>query len=338
MLGVEPLTAVLPQSTMQEIVDWVSATESQFRPYDVPTQSSTTVFKPNASMPKFQERSIEIGPRHLFGIVTEPTAPGQGPLLVLLNVANEEHTGPSRLWVDLSRQWAGVGLRSVRFDLSGLGDSPGGGVVTQRAMYDPEWLEDVCDVARALSANDPTNVVYVGLCSGAFLAIEGALAQRARGVVAINPPVAMNFLHFVTQLEKSNRSSSRAFGKRLKRFVLDRRWDAAALWETFQLVTPSKFSVDVIKDLRKGGTELLLLSSVDDFSPYRKTPFFRSIDLRRLVSSPHSRIEIVPGLDHSMHAAKGRELAVKMIDQHVREHYASSPRRADSHTVFTEEQ
>ena len=129
-------------------------------------------------------------PVGLFGILTynhDVRAPG-APAALFLNVANQHHVGPNRLWVELARQWAGAGIRSLRLDLSGLGDSPDRqGASGRWECFKPEAFEDVADAAQWLSPDDPSNVVLVGLCSGGYQALEGALVLRARGVVAINP-------------------------------------------------------------------------------------------------------------------------------------------------------
>ena len=133
-------------------------------------------------------------PVGLFGVLTYdpdlPVSPDK-PTAVFLNVANQHHVGPNRLWVELARQWAGAGVRSLRLDLSGLGDSPDRhGAGGRWECFKPEAFDDVVDAVRWASPDDPSNVVLVGLCSGGYQALESALAVGARGVVAINPFVS----------------------------------------------------------------------------------------------------------------------------------------------------
>src|SRR5208283_6078020 len=98
---------------------------------------------------------------------------------------------PSRLWVELSRQWAVAGVRSLRLDMSGLGDSPNRqGGLDAWASCKPEAFDDVIDAVGWLSPDDPSDVVLVGLCSAGYQALESAVMIRARGVVAINPVVS----------------------------------------------------------------------------------------------------------------------------------------------------
>jgi hypothetical protein len=71
--------------------------------------------------------------------------------------------------------------------VSGLGDSPVRPGQAVGLVYAPEALEDIIEVAEAVSPEDPSNVVLVGLCSSGYLSLEGALSLSARGVCAINP-------------------------------------------------------------------------------------------------------------------------------------------------------
>ena len=101
----------------------------------------------------------------------------------------QPHIGQSRLWVELGRSWAASGLRVLRFDLSGNGDRrrPGRPGHLARA---PEAFDDVVDACEAISPDDPSDVVLVGLCSGAYQAVEHALVHPTRGVCLINPALS----------------------------------------------------------------------------------------------------------------------------------------------------
>ena len=69
------------------------------------------------------------------------------------------------------------------------------------------------------------------------------------------------------------------------------------------------------------GTTLFVLASNDDLSPYPNIPILRSIDHRRVATPRNYVAEIIPGLDHSMHAAKGRDLAVASLNRFVRDQF-----------------
>src|SRR5262249_20114005 len=97
------------------------------------------------------------------------------------------HIGPSRLWVEFARRWASIAIRSVRFDLSGLGDSPARPGQPEFVARAPEAFDDVLDAARAVSPRDASDVVLMGLCSAAYQALESGLELVPRAVVALNP-------------------------------------------------------------------------------------------------------------------------------------------------------
>ena len=156
-------------------------------------QLSTVVAGPDGE--EVAEEITYLGPGRLFGRISRPPAapasgPGPGTTVVLLNSGRIDHVGPGRLWVELARSRAAGGLRVVRVDLSGLGDSPARPEHPAGLVYSPAALDDVAEVTRAVSPLDPSAVVLMGLCSGAWHSVQAALAGGARGVVAINlvPP------------------------------------------------------------------------------------------------------------------------------------------------------
>ena len=78
----------------------------------------------------------------------------------------------------------------VRFDLSGIGDSPVREGQRDQIVFPPEAVQDVVDVLQHVSPDDPGNAVLVGLSSGAYHAVEVALACRVIGVCAVNSPMS----------------------------------------------------------------------------------------------------------------------------------------------------
>ncbi len=68
-----------------------------------------------------RESVVDLGPNDLFGVVSEPLDGVQGPLIVMVNGVHEDHVGPARLLVELSRRWAQLGLAlcSIRPERAG---------------------------------------------------------------------------------------------------------------------------------------------------------------------------------------------------------------------------
>jgi len=123
----------------------------------------------------------------LIGVVTEPPSGGALPArlgLVVLNVGMLHRVGPFRLGVELARRVAGLGATSLRFDISGLGDSivPGAeGTKREQSVADVRCAMDAmcadCGVER---------FVLWGLCTGADHAHAVAVAdERVCGAVCV---------------------------------------------------------------------------------------------------------------------------------------------------------
>jgi alpha-beta hydrolase superfamily lysophospholipase len=324
LLDVDPLHAALPLHSIARVVDWLSSVRTVPSGFKEPLAARESIVLADDVRP-VEERSVWLGPNELFGILTAPAVPTPGPLVIFLNVSNEEHTGPSRLWVELARRWAARGLQCVRFDLTGLGDSPWRAGEPEPAMYDQRWLSDMADVARALRPEDPTDTVYIGLCSGAYLAVEGGLAMRSNGVCVINPPVGIDFLYGTSRLADSSHRLTRSLATLMKEFALRLRWVSVIALKGCRVIMPSMFSKDALATLVDNGTNLLVLASTDDLSPYKSSARFDRFFSRRLLDPKNYDVHFVEGLDHSMHAARGRKRAIAMLDEHVLARFAPAP-------------
>lgn len=337
LLDVDPIWSVLPENTVKGIVDWFCSADPTFTAFDVSPVAKSAIVEKEKGRFQVSERIVELGPVRLFGVVTEPIGDIQGPLIVMFNVANEEHTGPSRLWVELSRRWAAFGLRSVRFDLRGLGDSPWPPLKMYDEFYHERWLDDIITVVGELNPDDRSNSLFIGLCSGAFWAIEAALSMGARGVCAINPPVYIDFLHGVRDLELSRVVVIQRWSRRFKHLALH-PWIATVAWQFIRVFLPKAKNVDLFEKLADEKINLLLFYSIESVWPYKGVPFARSLDVRRLKGSDVRQIEFVPGLDHGMHFADGRARAVEILDRHVLEHAGGVAPDIDLGPIFNEDQ
>jgi pimeloyl-ACP methyl ester carboxylesterase len=136
----------------------------------------------------FTERPLLFGDaRTLVGIVTEPAAGRPaGTAFLLLNAGVVHRVGPNRIYVTAARRLAEQGFHSVRFDMSGLGDS---GARRDSVPFDQASVLEAREVMNALQREyGITRFVTVGLCSGAVIAFRTAVAdERILGSVLINP-------------------------------------------------------------------------------------------------------------------------------------------------------
>ena len=116
---------------------------------------------------------------------------------MFLNAGRVRRIGPNRFATTFSRKWALAGVRSLRVDLAGIGDSDGRReddeipVPYDAAWYhDPAFIGDLDDVLAHLAEHRAAKrFVLIGLCSGATLAyLVGVADQRVVGVEMLNPP------------------------------------------------------------------------------------------------------------------------------------------------------
>jgi pimeloyl-ACP methyl ester carboxylesterase len=128
--------------------------------------------------------------RSLLGIVAEPAQRVSiEPAVIILNAGIIHRVGPSRIGVALARFLAARGYRVLRFDLSGIGDSPRD--PADRSL-ETAVLQDVTDAIELMTQpTDHTDgVVLFGICSGADNAFYiGAEDDRVRGMVLVDPTI-----------------------------------------------------------------------------------------------------------------------------------------------------
>jgi alpha-beta hydrolase superfamily lysophospholipase len=330
MFDVEYFLAVPPTETIERIAAWLADSPRPLANFVRRERDQSKVVNPATEGYRVVERSMTIGPRHVFAIVSEPDGVAHGPWIVLLNSAGDDHTGRARRWVELSRRWSGLGLRCVRFDVTGYGETPPAEGLVGREVFERSRIDDLHDVVQEVTPDDLSNCVLVGLCSAAHVAIEGGLALRARGVGAINPPPALDFLHAVATIEKSERPSQRALSTRMKYLSMHHQWVAATLSRALE-VLPTKRFIDSLSTLVDQGTDVLVLASEDDITPRPHMPFLRSIDVRRNGRKKSYEVQFVPGADHGLHNAEGRNRAMVILDAYIVTHYATAePLKADT--------
>ncbi len=211
LLEVDPLTCRAPEGAIAEIAGWLGRTmvalaaagrretgrlagaapaaDPGAPAWTRPGATRVAVGAPGgAALAPVTERIVHLGEVGLFAIETTPapTAAETGKVVVFLSSGLDRHTGPSRLWVTLARRWAADGVRCVRVDLSGLGESPTRRGQAEQVLRAPEAFDDVRQVVGSVAA-DAADVVLVGLCSGGYQALESALELTPGGVLAVNP-------------------------------------------------------------------------------------------------------------------------------------------------------
>lgn len=327
LLDVWPDLARVPDLAIETVTKWIDgAAPTQPRAVRSAGRSDAIVAGGDSDH-VIRESSARIGPIGLFSIVTEPisdeaAASEQAPLMIFLNCSTETRIGPARQWVELSRQWARAGVRSARVDFSGLGDSPVHPGQNEHTVYAPQCLDDLQDMAKSLSPADPRRVVFIGLCSGAYSALEAALAFRPLGICVINP-----ILHHDTAyrpgIVDARRRAFRPMWRWLYRFAVKHRRVAQAIWRTYCQFAVRQAPAHVFAQAIQGGTRVLAIFSDSDLRPFRETLYWRRFGEPRLAATGRFQLDVLSGIDHQLYLQYGRQLVADRLTDHVLENYAT---------------
>jgi alpha-beta hydrolase superfamily lysophospholipase len=306
------------------------------------------------------ECPVAFGDGGLFGILAVPELPTDGPLLgglnrvattggpvplfssaLFLNAGSLHHVGPGRQWVDLSRRWAAHGIRCLRMDFGGVGDSPLNGPPGELSSYPPSALADVIEGVRHLAPKDPKDVVLLGLCSGAFHALLAAPSSGVGGVAVLNPlrlPTpgvsesgSMGDLIEGAPVTKTTEqtgpgevlspSGSRSPRQRFLGGMRDKgvfrpitRHLPDRAWWVLERVKGGRNPVDSIRVVVENGVAVCIVLGPDEWPGIGRG---RIHQFRNLARSGVLEIAFVPTLDHSFHVASGRSAALNVLDEWV---------------------
>ncbi|MBT8472373.1 MAG: hypothetical protein HKN14_14735 [Marinicaulis sp.] len=133
------------------------------------------------------ERIVQFGDDgRLSGVWNTQRKNSNRPTILLTNAGIIHRIGAHRLNVKLARRLADIGFDSLRFDLSGLGESaPAAGALG----YERQSAQDISAAADFLEENGRSDsVIGIGMCSGADNFQRAALADhRLSGLVLLDP-------------------------------------------------------------------------------------------------------------------------------------------------------
>lgn len=248
----------------------------------------------------------------LAGVVTEPDSgcAGHLPAFLFLNAGLTHRVGPNRLYVTLARKLAEAGVASLRFDLSGIGDSP-----VSRSVAAPdergvrEAVQAMDFVGRSLGVK---SFVPFGLCSGANVGYALVSSdRRVAGAVLINPSSIPSTHTKEQSAEAWTRAQAHHHGSTLADWkgwtrVLTGRSDLrAVLRSTVQLTSRAlrlegspraEPDLGLLPELERRGVELLAVYSEGDLGLELLVAHVRK--LKNLESLSRFQLEIIRETDH----------------------------------------
>jgi alpha-beta hydrolase superfamily lysophospholipase len=328
LLEAAPLSAVVPEQSVREIAGWLAETMPDAQ---VPVEaagggssSDSAVVGVDLDGGLIREQTVSVGDIGLFGITTVPDNGGSGPWMMFINVANEHHIGPGRVWVDLARHWARHGLRSIRIDLSGVGDSPVHPGQAENTVFAREWLDDFPAFAMAVSPEDPSNVAYVGLCSGGYAAFEAGLAIGARGAFVVNPVLTSPALSKLAPQFDRRRRAVRPLPKPLARLSIKHGRTAYTIWNSVRQVAVWEAPMSVPAAAAKAGMDVFIVAGEDEAKPLRSGYYWQRIGEPRLRKTGRYQFRTIPNLDHSLLYCRSRVTASEVLTEHVVDLFGST--------------
>lgn len=125
---------------------------------------------------------------HLVGIsniVTDNNDDHQKTAMILITAGMLHSVGPYRLYVDIASDLAEQGISSLRFDISGIGDSLGVGTSGKSINRAASEASEAMDYLTDHYGYE--NFIIFGLCSGADDGIQTALNdKRVKGVINLD--------------------------------------------------------------------------------------------------------------------------------------------------------
>lgn len=135
---------------------------------------------------RFAESPVVFGrDQSLIGITCRPYASADPtrPFVIFLNAGIIHRSGPGRMTVHLARALARAGVPSLRFDLTGVGDSVVPAGAAAMAIQDRVRIDIDDAMAFARTQCGASTFVLSGLCSGADNALR--TAARCDAVVGL---------------------------------------------------------------------------------------------------------------------------------------------------------
>ncbi len=274
------------------------------------------------------ERVQWLGPNRLFAMCSEPVhtdMTASGPTLVFLSAGALDHTGPGRRWVELTRGFAAGGLRTLRVDLDGLGETEGRPDLPRNVPKPATAIDDVCDLCAALGDPDARDIVLVGLSSGGYHAIEAALRLHPRAICVMNPGISAP----VAELDSDEPIDPRRRAYRprpavLRRLAVKHRRAARFLTRAQLQVVVWHSPHRAVTEVGRRGIPFLLILTEEDSGQFEPSPYWwlvrRRLEKRGLLDE-----RVVPGSDHSLYTVRGQDSTYPILISWITERYGRSP-------------
>ncbi len=288
------------------------------------------------------ERALTFGSDgRLVGVLTEPdatVAKAKGaPAVLLWNVGVNHHVGPHRSYVDLARGLAADGITSLRFDLSGLGDSS----VRRDAVPEAKRaFDDLTEAAALLEKRTGIRALLpVGFCSSIDSAHAFALkdprvvgacflegyAYRTRGFYARYPMRLLSRERWRRFAAERLPGILREAGEGARGAIGGVEHEKAALRESIyvrEYPEPRQLRADYEAMVARG-MRMLCVFTGGDSSFNHIGQFDEMLGTRSIRASGKVDVEYYPDVDHTFFRVAHRERVIARIRAWVRQRFVN---------------
>ncbi len=319
-----PEYATVPMEHVSAVVDWLP------KPGTAATGAGAAPLgRPAATMrwrgTEIEERVVTLKPDGHVAIVTSPVRPVPGAAtLVALNPGSETHVGPGRAWVELARELALAGRRTVRVDFLGWGESPDAGRAPGRP-YDQACVADTVSILGELGEAGYGPLVPFGLCASAWIALRAVLEAPVAGVIALNPQLYWkpgDLVEIDWDLIRADRA---------REIVRIERGARIGAWTVLDVLGHRPRAARWLTRLARTGVPVhLLFSEGDDGLKFLRERLGRR--LAHLCRPGSLTVAELPEIDHPMHLSWLRGRVVRAVSDALEEidrGAASAPARGD---------
>jgi pimeloyl-ACP methyl ester carboxylesterase len=250
------------------------------------------------------ERTLRLGPRQeLAASFCAPAWQRRGTAVLLLNNGANPRAGIGRQGVRLARRLARAGFASLRLDLGGIGDSLPPEEVDAAAppdLFHPARIAEARLGLELLAAHGAQRCLVAGICSGAHVALQLALADaRVQGLALVNLPAFDRSQGGAPALDGGPPPGEAPWLRRprmlLRRLRAEADWMLAGCGVEAGLDRPARW----MRDLAARGAPVLLAYSQRDRGLRELRAHFGRGG-RRLAALPGATIAMLPGTDHAV--------------------------------------
>ncbi len=275
--------------------------------------------------------STELSFGRAFGVLAEPLeAPASDLVALCLNAGAVRNIGPNRIWVETGRRWAALGVRTLRVDLEGIGESDGVEPPDVAGYYAPKFEQQLRELLDRLEGEGlGSRFVLVGLCGSGYWAFRETLEDpRVRSALLLNSGALEWDPALIAEREARKLGYATEIGRWRKllrgEVGLRKVWKLVAslvrdLGRRLRLVgrsaaDPAHIEADLDR-LCDAGTPLTMAFSANE--PLHEELQAGGI-LDRLERWPNVDLQALPGADHTLRPLDAQAGARELLDRGLR--------------------